>query len=212
MNKIIAVIIIIVIVLGSYYLMKQSISAPENGRVSDTGEEVSKECNEDSDCVVFGETGDCNCGCYNKDKLPSETGGECFCLAPNSCECIDGKCEGVFNNDQVSITNFDECVEAGYPILETYPRQCKMDNEQTFTEEYCMDKDTKNVLSLADAKQIAIESECGDRLKDIYVCNENTGTYWIDLDIEKQGCNPACVIDIITREAVINWRCTGLIQ
>ena len=65
---------------------------------------------------------------------------------------------------------------------------------------------------MADAKQIAIESECGDELKDTYVCNENTGTYWIDLDIEKQGCSPACVINITTREGVINWRCTGLIE
>ncbi|GAF87117.1 unnamed protein product, partial [marine sediment metagenome] len=37
------------------------------------------DCLIDSDCVVFGETGDCNCGCYNKDNLPSSTGGECFC-------------------------------------------------------------------------------------------------------------------------------------
>jgi hypothetical protein len=206
MNKIIATIIIIAVVLGSYYLMKQSISAPENGRASET-----KECVDDSSCVVFGETGDCNCGCYHKDNLPSDTGGECFCAAPDSCKCVDGKCEGVFENSQEKINNFDECIKAGYPVLESYPRQCKVENE-TFTEEHCIDKDTKNILTLADARQVAIESECGDRLKDTYVCNEITGTYWIDLDIEKQGCNPACVIDIITREAVINWRCTGLIQ
>jgi len=211
MNKIIATIIIIAVVLGSYYLMKQSISAPENGRVSETGQDEVEECVSDNDCVVFGKTGDCNCGCYHKDNLPSETGGECFCAAPDSCKCVDRKCEGVFKDNQEDINNFDECTKAGYPILESYPRQCKIENK-TFTEEHCIDKDTKNILSLADAKQIAIESECGDTLKDTYVCNENTGTYWIDLNIEKQGCNPACVIDIITREGVINWRCTGLMQ
>jgi len=42
-----------------------------------------------------------------------------------------------------------------------------------------------------------------------YVCNENTGTYWINLDIKKEGCNPACVINLETRTAEINWRCTG---
>lgn len=43
------------------------------------------------------------------------------------------------------------------------------------------------------------------------MCNEFTGTYWIDLDIEKEGCNPACVVNVETREAEINWRCTGLL-
>jgi len=32
-----------------------------------------KECVNDDDCVVFGKTGDCNCGCYNKNNLPSGT-------------------------------------------------------------------------------------------------------------------------------------------
>lgn len=56
----------------------------------------SKYCEIDSDCVVFGESGDCNCGCYNKNDLPSSTGGACFCAAPTSCECIDNVCEGIF--------------------------------------------------------------------------------------------------------------------
>ena len=54
------------------------------------------DCVLDSDCVVYGESGDCNCGCYNKDNLPSGTGGECFCAAPTSCECVNDTCEGVF--------------------------------------------------------------------------------------------------------------------
>jgi len=56
----------------------------------------SKSCVVDSDCVVFGRDGDCNCGCYNKGDLPSGTGGACFCAAPESCSCVDGVCEGVF--------------------------------------------------------------------------------------------------------------------
>jgi len=56
----------------------------------------SKGCDVGSDCVVFGRDGDCNCGCYNKGDLPIGTGGECFCAAPESCECVDGVCEGVF--------------------------------------------------------------------------------------------------------------------
>ncbi len=57
---------------------------------------VSKVCEVKDDCVVFGESGDCNCECYNKDALPTSTGGACFCAAPTSCECIEEECVGVF--------------------------------------------------------------------------------------------------------------------
>jgi len=68
-------------------------------------------------------------------------------------------------------------------------------------------------MSLTEAKQIALASECGEQgtLKDTYLCNEDTGTWWIDLDIEKEGCNPACVVNVATKQAEINWRCTGVI-
>lgn len=64
-------------------------------------------------------------------------------------------------------------------------------------------------MSLSEAKEIAVGSECGDRLKAESFCNSDTGTYWIDLDIEREMCNPACVVNVATREAVINWRCMG---
>lgn len=107
------------------------------------------------------------------------------------------------------INSFEDCVNAGNPVMLSYPGQC-MAEGKTFVEENC--QSGINILTLADAKKIAIASECGDRLKETYFCNENTGTYWIDLDIEKPGCNPACVVNIETREAEINWRCTGLIS
>lgn len=58
---------------------------------------------------------------------------------------------------------------------------------------------------------IAKLSECGDTLKGTYMCNDSTEIWWIDLDVEKEGCNPACVINTETDIAEINWRCTGLI-
>jgi len=79
------------------------------------------------------------------------------------------------------------------------------------SEEFCQKKGTETKLSLSEAKEIAFLSECGDRLEDTYICNEITGTWWINLDIEKQGCNPACVINVETKMAEINWRCTGLL-
>ena len=164
-------------------------------------------CLVDNDCVIFGETGDCNCGCYNKNYLPSDSGEECFCLVPTSCKCIDNKCEGIFGE----INNFNDCVGAGYPVMESYPRQCKISDE-VFIEEHCVSENTGSILSLSDAKEIAINSECGDNLRETFVCNKITGTYWIDLNLEKEGCGPACGGNIENRTASINWRCTGLIQ
>lgn len=33
-----------------------------------------------------------------------------------------------------AVKNFQECMEAGYPIMESYPRQCKDSSGATFTE------------------------------------------------------------------------------
>jgi len=71
---------------------------------------------------------------------------------------------------------------------------------------------TCNGMTLEEAKEIAVQSECGDNLKDAAFCNEVTGTWWIDLDIEKELCNPACVVNVESKHAEINWRCTGLIE
>ena len=69
-------------------------------------------------------------------------------------------------------------------------------------EEFCGD------MSLSEAREIAMN--CEGNLKETYVCNEYTNTWWIDLDVEGYPlCNPACVINTITKEYEINWRCTG---
>ncbi len=77
--------------------------------------------------------------------------------------------------------------------------------------EYCMKSGTDYGLSLEQARDIGIRGQCGDRLREAAVCNGNTGTWWIDLDVEREGCNPACVVDVETNGTSINWRCTGLI-
>ncbi len=164
-------------------------------------------CFIDSHCVVFGETGDYNCGCYNKNYLPSKVEEKGSCLAPTSCKCVEGQCKGVFGE----INNFDDCANAGYIVVEGYPRQCQV-LQKSFTEDHCVKEDAENVLTLSDAKEIAINSECGNNLKETFICNEITGTYWIDLNLEKEGCSPACVVDIKNRTASINWRCMGLIE
>ena len=144
--------------------------------------------------------------------------GACGCAPDNShevkiCDCGGGKCfDG--NTCVPVVHSFQDCVEAGYPVMESYPRQCKTPDGRTFTEgeEHCI-APTGESMSLFEAKEIVVGSECGDQLKEPYlefsVCNADTGTWWIDLDIEKDGCNPACVVDIKTRTAEINWRCLG---
>jgi len=34
-----------------------------------------------------------------------------------------------------AISSFEECVEAGYPVMESYPRQCRTPDGRTFVEE-----------------------------------------------------------------------------
>lgn len=69
----------------------------------------------------------------------------------------------------------------------------------------------KTVMSKDEAKTIAESSECGkEGLEKNWSCNCNTGTWWVDLKTKKEGCSPACVVDVEKKIAEINWRCTGL--
>ncbi len=78
-------------------------------------------------------------------------------------------------------------------------------------ESLCVDDQTGAELEYEEAVVIASESPCVDEgsLTDTAQCNTTTGTWWIDMDIERPGCAPACVVDVNTRQAEINWRCTG---
>lgn len=68
-------------------------------------------------------------------------------------------------------------------------------------------------MTLEDAKTIALKSTCTENgtLAGTSMCNEYTNTWWLDLDIDEPGFAPACVVNVATGEAVINWRCTGLL-
>jgi putative hemolysin len=65
---------------------------------------------------------------------------------------------------------------------------------------------------LDEARAIAAHSECAQagQIMKPAVYNENSGTWWIQMEANKPGCNPACVVDLKTKTAVVNWRCTGL--
>jgi len=78
----------------------------------------------------------------------------------------------------------------------------------------CTDIRTGDIMGLGEAVSLARASSCVDEgeIKEEGSCNEVTGTWWLDTDIEREGCSPACVVKISTKEAEINWRCTGLIE
>lgn len=70
-----------------------------------------------------------------------------------------------------------------------------------------------SLITSQEAIAIAQQSDCvkeGALSENIFY-NPNSKTWWIDLNAEKPGCNPACVVSEETRTAEINWRCTGLI-
>ena len=86
--------------------------------------------------------------------------------------------------------------------------------EVLYSDASCADSKTQVIMTWEEAKIIAEKSYCVSEgtLGVNYMCNPITGTFWIDLNVEKPGCLPACVIDINTKIASINWRCTGLIN
>jgi uncharacterized protein len=69
-------------------------------------------------------------------------------------------------------------------------------------------------MSLDEAKQIASQSaSCmqAGTLQDTAVYNPNSNTWWIDLKAGQPNCHPACVVDVQTKTAEVNWRCTGAV-
>lgn len=85
--------------------------------------------------------------------------------------------------------------------------------------QFCKDKKTGVEISYQEVSEIAQKNKCGLQEETLvafstnYLCNENTGTWWVDLMLtpEKTGCNPACVVDIVNKTAEVNWRCTGAV-
>ena len=93
-------------------------------------------------------------------------------------------------------------------------------SSQKLQNRFCKDNDSGVEISYQEAIEIAQKDKCGLQGEELvafsenYLCNENTGTWWVDLVIkpEKEGCNPACVVDIVDKTAEVNWRCTGVIR
>ena len=48
-----------------------------------------------------------------------------------------------------SVTNFTECAAAGYPVMESYPRQCQGPDGRSFVEDVTMPIDISSATSTA---------------------------------------------------------------
>lgn len=53
------------------------------------------------------------------------------------------------------VTSFEECVEAGNPVMESYPRQCRSDSGEVFVE--TVDEEVSGTITEIDNSQIAAD-------------------------------------------------------
>jgi len=77
-------------------------------------------------------------------------------------------------------------------------------------------------ISIDEAKKIAANSECAKigEISPIALYNKATHTWWMNIKVydkvwqekkmQKNMCRPGCVVNALTREAKINWRCADL--
>jgi hypothetical protein len=140
-------------------------------------------------CIASGGTVTTGLCCSSTGDFPDTCAiGACGCAPGQShevkiCDCGEGQC-------------FDGSACVPTDVVETL---CVSPNGTSMT--------------LEEAMAIAAAGECAETgtLASTGTCNSYTGTWWIDLEpfIAKAGCNPACVVDVETGEASVNWRCTG---
>lgn len=62
-------------------------------------------------------------------------------------------------NQPLEIDSFADCAAAGYPVMESYPRQCRA-NGQTFVEE--IPSDSNDVNGSIDIDVSTCKNTCGD--------------------------------------------------
>ncbi len=159
-------------------------------------------------------------GCQNnikiiyRDSVPEE---QFECNSDNDCIPLPSDCHPIL------------CINKEYESDYEKPKVCTeiFALEAAYNQEDCICVENKCVnknlgrspeshgMTLEEARMIAEDSECTEKgaLTENSFYNENTKTWWIDLDMkeefEKEYCNPACVINEEIKTAEINWRCTG---
>ncbi len=67
-------------------------------------------------------------------QLIMRNGGSSACVRMETAIKLEERGWGVMNPDVASITNFEECIAAGNPAMESYPRQCRTADGKHFVE------------------------------------------------------------------------------
>lgn len=129
----------------------------------------------------------------------------------------------VYCGDQGGVLDYDTDENGGAVGYCELPHGAKCE-EWAFYRQECgvletkeSPEDTCGSLTVKESVEIAAQSECINEgtLNEQYSC-DNDGDLWIGLDIEEEaygetsGCSPACVVITETKEAKVNFRCTGL--
>ena len=55
-------------------------------------------------------------------------------------------------NGKAPISNFNECVAAGYPVMESYPRQCRTKEGETFREDIGNELEKDNLIRISEPR------------------------------------------------------------
>lgn len=105
-----------------------------------------------------------------------------------------------FTTSVIIITSFEECAAKGYPILESYPRQCKTPDGKTFTE------DIGNELEKADL--IKIDNPRPNQLigSPLFVKGEARGNWYFEASFPvKLFDDNGFLLGMTTAQALGDW-------
>ena len=106
----------------------------------------------------------------------------------------------IFGPEKAAISSFEECAAAGYPIMESYPRQCKTPEGKTFTE------DIGNVLEKTDLIRLDTPQPNETIESPLTVKGEARGYWFFEADFPVKLLNAKGeVITIAIAQAKSDW-------
>ncbi len=98
------------------------------------------------------------------------------------------------------------------PIIDRFVSSFKFLDQNSKTDQTCKSQSTNMALSLSQAKQIALQSDClkeGTFTDQDDYCNDYTETWWLTMKPVAGNCGLACVVDVKTKTAKAQYMCTG---
>jgi len=109
-----------------------------------------------------------------------------------------------------TIKSFEECLAAGKEITGNKPkRQCIVTDDLIYVEIETCKAPTGEKMNVYEATRAFESGPCGleGSAKENLTCNETTGTWWVDIQAYRKGCNPSCSIDVASKKSEVHWNC-----